>query len=107
MSKQLSKEESQKCSKLIEMLLQEPDSLEFRHAVDWKGLGLEDYPIVIKKPMDLTLIKNKLKKAKYANLNEFLGDIELIWENCKTYNMADSPIYKLAETMQKCTKKHI
>ena len=103
----MTREESTKMTKLVDALMGESDSLEFRQPVDWKGLGLEDYPIVIKKPMDLTTIKNKLKKGKYSAAAEVIQDIELIWENCKTYNMADSPIYKLAINMQKAVKKHM
>lgn len=31
----------------------------------------------------------------------------MIWDNCKTYNMAGSEIYKLAEYMEKLSKRTI
>lgn len=43
----------------------------FRYPVDYKGLGLFDYPILIKKPMDLSTIKKKIKRNKYKNIIDF------------------------------------
>jgi hypothetical protein len=40
----------------------------FREPVDWKGLGLYDYPQIIKKPMDLGTVKKNLKAKKYTNV---------------------------------------
>ena len=31
--------------------------------------------------------------------------MQLIWDNCKTYNISGSDIYKLAEDMEKISKK--
>jgi len=31
--------------------------------------------------------------------------LQLIWDNCKTYNISGSDIYKLAEDMEKISKK--
>lgn len=51
-------------------LINQPDSLDFREPVDWKGkvyiyllaLDLLDYPDLVKKPMDLGTINKKLKE---------------------------------------------
>lgn len=40
--------------------------------------------------MDLSTIKNKLKRQKYTSSEEVFDDIQLIWTNCKSYNMAES-----------------
>ncbi len=34
-----------------------------------------------------------------------MQDIQLIWDNCKTYNQPESGIYRMAEYMEKLTKK--
>jgi hypothetical protein len=39
--------------KLVLGLMSRPESLAFRDPVDWKGLGLDDYPAIVKAPMDL------------------------------------------------------
>jgi hypothetical protein len=66
---------------------------------------LLDYPEIIKKPMDLKTCRKNLTKGKYKKYDEFFKDIQLIWDNCKTYNIQGSDIYKQAENMEKKTKK--
>lgn len=39
------------------------------------ALGLVDYPNIIKKPMDMTSVKNKLNGTGYDTIEEFLDDI--------------------------------
>ena len=71
-------------------------------------LGLLDYPQIVKRPMDFATIKNALLKGgKYVTFDDVFGEIQLIWDNCKTYNMAGSEIYKLAEYMEKLSKRTI
>ena len=67
-----------------------------------------DYPEIVKRPMDFSTIKDELLKGtKYVIFEDVFNDIQLIWDNCKTYNMAGSEIYKLAEYMEKLTKRTI
>ena len=35
--------------------------------------------------MDLSTIGNKLSEDKYRYLEEFLDDLQLVWDNCKAY----------------------
>mgnify|MGYP000268277281 CR=1 FL=1 len=49
-------------------------------------MGLHDYPSYIKYPMDLGTAGEKLRTEKYRFVEEALDDIQLIWDNCKTYN---------------------
>ena len=57
-------------------------------------MGLADYFDIIKNPMDLGTVKKNLKANKYKFVEEFLADIELIWDNCKAYNAEGSVISK-------------
>ena len=72
-----------------------PDSLEFRQPVDWQGLNLLDYPVLIKYPMDLSTVMDKLNEEKYELIEECLDDIQMIWDNCKSYNQKGCVIYLL------------
>lgn len=36
--------------------------------------------------MDFTTIKEKLSQFKYKNLNEFVEDVQLVFQNCILYN---------------------
>jgi hypothetical protein len=38
-------------------------------------LGLEDYPKIVKVPMDLNTVKRKLNTNKYQNCEEVLEDV--------------------------------
>ena len=58
--------------------------------------------------MDFSTIKKALAKGgKYETYDDVFADVQLIWDNCKTYNMAGSEIYKLAEYMEKLAKRSI
>ena len=58
-------------------------------------MGLTDYPFIIKNPMDLGTVNNKLRDDKYRYLEQFLDDVQLVWDNCKTYNTPGTVIYLL------------
>jgi len=73
--------------------------------VEFKALGLIDYPIIIQKPMDLNQIKRNIKRKKYTRIEEFRDDVQLIWDNCKNYNQEESEIYKQAIRMEKYFSK--
>lgn len=66
------------------------DSVDFRNPVDWKAFNLVDYPIIIKKPMDLGTVKKNLNNNIYETVEDCLRDIDLIWQNCRTYNKENS-----------------
>ena len=80
---------------IIDILMRRPDSVDFREPLDWRGLGLRDYPKVIKKPMDLSTVKLNIKG--YRTMNDCADDIQLIWSNCKKYNGEGSEYYSLAD----------
>ncbi|KAF4080682.1 hypothetical protein AMELA_G00174040 [Ameiurus melas] len=44
------------------------------------------YTRVIPKPMWLDLVKTKLGDRKYETLREFVGDVRLIFQNCRIFN---------------------
>ncbi|KRX04473.1 Bromodomain [Pseudocohnilembus persalinus] len=101
----ITKEDHKKLNSVVQTLLDHSDSVEFRQPVDYKGLGLTDYPVLIKYQMDLTTAKKKLQENKYKFTEECVDDIEMVWENCKTYNAEGSWIYKLADKLEKYFKK--
>mmetsp|Transcript_4910 Transcript_4910/g.4805 ORF Transcript_4910/g.4805 Transcript_4910/m.4805 type:complete len:215 (+) Transcript_4910:31-675(+) len=101
-----SREETNRALTLIKFLEEQPESFDFHHPVDFKGLGLDDYPLIIKKPMDLSTIKKNLKNSRYNSFEEFLQDVMLIWDNCRTYNMSDSPIFHQADIMERHMQRY-
>ncbi len=57
--------------------------------------------------MDLSTLRKNLAKGRYKRYEEFFKDIQLIWDNCKTYNIHGSDIYKQAEHLEKISKKFV
>lgn len=47
------KADLQELLKVVCTFLARPESEPFRRPVDWKALGLTDYPAIVKRPMDL------------------------------------------------------
>lgn len=60
-----------------------------------------DYYQEIKNPIAMDLIKRKAKRKKYTSVDQAMKDLELMFENAKSYNMDDSVIYKDAVDLQK------
>ena len=82
----------------MNQLRNNPDAFEFKKPVEYKGnfpynyfltfaaLGLIDYLLVVKTPMDLLTVKTKLIANEYDYIEEVINDLQLIWDNCKLYN---------------------
>ena len=101
----MDQDEVQKALNLVKHLSQQSESIHFLHPVDYKTLGLHDYPHIIKTPMDLSTVKSKIKQTLYISFDDFLGDMILIWDNCRTYNLAESFIVQQAEILEKSMLK--
>lgn len=91
--------------KILSELWEYEESIPFREPVDHKSLGLVDYPLIIKTPMDLSTIKKKLKANKYRKNQDFLEDLQLIWDNCQRYNQENSQIFRAALKMEKVSRR--
>ena len=87
------------CKKILQQLKKSANAVFFLEPVDWKGLGLRDYPQVIKNPMDLGTIGTKLSSNQYSSFTDFESDFNLVVSNCKTYNAEGSEVYKMAEQL--------
>lgn len=89
----IEKEDQKKIKIILQSLLDHSDSNDFREPVDWKGMGLTDYPQVVKNPMDLKTVNRKFNQGKYLTIESICDDLQLIWDNCKIYNPPNSWIY--------------
>lgn len=104
--KGLSREETNKALNLVKYLEKKPEAAEFLKPVDYKGMGLDDYPLIIKHPMDLSTVRKKLKSSKYNSFEEVVVDLNLVWDNCRTYNQIGSFIVQQADAMESHMKKY-
>jgi len=62
---------------------------------------MPEYHAEIKNPMAMDILKRKLKRKKYNSVDQFMIDVELMFENAKQYNEDDSQVYKDAVHLQK------
>uniref|UniRef100_A0A0G4GR25 Bromo domain-containing protein n=1 Tax=Chromera velia CCMP2878 TaxID=1169474 RepID=A0A0G4GR25_9ALVE len=103
-----------RCEAVLAALQKKAFAEPFLQPVDWKGLGIPDYPQVVKEPMDLSTVQAKLHGKKmvggrrhnqYQHVDEFWADLELIWSNCVLYNQQASPVHQDAIKMRGLTRQ--
>jgi len=58
-----------------------------------------DYYEIIKEPMDLGKMHKKLKRLDYFSKQEFIDDLDLMFDNCKRYNTDPKSIYRVHAKM--------
>ena len=63
-----------------------PDAPPFPIPVDPVALQIPDYFDVVKEPMDLSTIKEKLNNGDYKDPWEFVDDVWLMFNNAWLYN---------------------
>ena len=88
------------CSRMLTILLQNPDCWIFKDPVDTVTTGAADYYTVIKQPMDFSTMRDKLKKHQYRKIEEFIQDMRLVFNNCIFYNGNESKIAEMCRNVQ-------
>ncbi|KAI9921708.1 hypothetical protein PsorP6_002042 [Peronosclerospora sorghi] len=97
-----------KCLKIVQCLKSYPSSKQFLSPVE----NVPMYTKVVKQPMDLSKIENKLKKGAYIvdsktvaegvkelDTIHFANDVRLMWSNCKLFNDDGSGITRDADIL--------
>ncbi|KAH8995684.1 hypothetical protein EDB92DRAFT_1845494 [Lactarius akahatsu] len=92
-------------NRLLSEMQNHASSWPFREPV--KLSDAADYYDVIEQPMDLKTMGEKLEGDKYANLEEFADDAQLIFDNCRFYNVEDSVWCKHANRLEKAFKESL
>ncbi|XP_051157508.1 E3 ubiquitin-protein ligase TRIM33-like isoform X2 [Leptopilina boulardi] len=90
---------------VLELYCQYEQSLPFREVVSPEIL---EYHKIIKKPMALDIIRNKLKTDNpehYTDLRHVMADIRLMFKNAFTYNPVESQIYQEARNLEEFFEK--
>uniref|UniRef100_A0A3Q3XI85 Protein polybromo-1 n=1 Tax=Mola mola TaxID=94237 RepID=A0A3Q3XI85_MOLML len=60
-----------------------------------------DYYAIIKEPIDLKIITQKIQLGHYVSVSAMTKDIDLLVKNAKTYNEPGSQVFKDANTIKK------
>ena len=104
---EITEEETKKLIKIFDTIEKDKQSYEFLQPVDYVALKILDYPTIITHPMDLGTVKQNLLNGEYKIFRDFMADINLIWNNCRTYNLPGSDIVKMANHCDKKMKSLI
>lgn len=91
--------EIRQCSNVLMTLMNHQNGWVFSQPVDPVKLNIPDYFSIIKKPMDLGTIKNKLKRKLYSSTHEFAADVRLTFSNAMSYNPPDNPVHGMAKNL--------
>ena len=89
------------CELLLKRLMSHQYAWVFKTPVDVVKLNLPDYFTIIKRPMDLGTVKNKLASGEYAGPLEFADDVKLTFSNAMDYNPSGNDVHLMADTLNK------
>ncbi|KAH9248317.1 hypothetical protein BASA81_013977 [Batrachochytrium salamandrivorans] len=93
----------QELQQALKMLL---GKIQTAHECSWPFLEpvpvdlVIDYLQIIRTPMDLGLIQHKVTLGQYLTANSMRSDLQLVIDNCMTYNHPDTNYYKAALLLQ-------
>lgn len=91
------------CRILLAELERHQDAWPFLTPVNLKSVP--GYKKVIKKPMDFSTIREKLVSSQYQNLETFIIDVNLVFDNCEKFNEDNSDIGRAGHNMRKFFEK--
>ncbi|XP_060923727.1 bromodomain adjacent to zinc finger domain protein 2B isoform X4 [Limanda limanda] len=91
------------CRVLLAEVERHQDAWPFLTPVNMKSVP--GYKKVIKKPMDFATIREKLVSSQYQNLETFIIDVNLVFDNCEKYNEDNSDIGRAGHNMRKFFEK--
>lgn len=96
-----------KCMAMLSGISKRNIASVFLEPVRWKELNLPDYPKIVRNPMDLGTIQERLSSHKYVFLEEFANDIRLVWKNAMLFNAHDSIYFKNAKQLCEAAEKKL
>ncbi|PRP87395.1 chromodomain helicase hrp1 [Planoprotostelium fungivorum] len=79
---------------ILREIMQQEGAEIFNEPLDAEELGLHDYYDIIKQPMDLGTITDKIAKNAYQTPNEVLEDVNLVWRNAYKTSPKNSENYR-------------
>lgn len=75
-------------------------ALYFLNPVDPVALNIPDYHKLIKKPMDLGTVGEKLRGGEYENAKEFEADVRLVFANCYKFNPPEHLVHQSGKSLE-------
>ena len=74
-----------KCDTMMKGIMKRTQAVHFSKPVDWKKMGLHEYPRIVKQPMDLGTVQERLARHHYTRLEELALDCRLVWVSERTH----------------------
>lgn len=96
-----------KCDGLMKNVMKRNQAVHFAKPVDWKKMGLLEYPRLIKQPMDLQTVGERLHRGYYTRLEDWANEMRLVWKNAYIFNAPDSMYFKAAKTLSDMFEKKL
>ncbi|KNA25272.1 hypothetical protein SOVF_008060 [Spinacia oleracea] len=87
------------CQNILAKLMNHKLSNIFLAPVNPAAWNIDDYFDIIKKPMDLGTIKQKLQQLKYIVVEEFEADVRLTFSNAMLYNPPCHCVHECAKAL--------
>ncbi|AQK58575.1 Transcription factor GTE12 [Zea mays] len=87
------------CGNIVRKLIDHKGGWLFKDPVDPDLYKIPDYFDVIRNPMDLGTVKNKLTKKKYVSIEEFAADVRLTFSNAMKYNPPGNDVHAFAREL--------
>ncbi|KAI3961270.1 hypothetical protein MKX01_006984 [Papaver californicum] len=88
-----------RCSTFLKNLMKHKHGYIFNEPVDPIKLMLHDYNSIIRNPMDLGTVNEKLGKGLYKTPLEFASDVRLTFNNALKYNPIGHEVHVLAKIL--------
>ncbi|KAK8737071.1 hypothetical protein OTU49_004786, partial [Cherax quadricarinatus] len=96
--KTLSSKDYTELKKVTKSLIQHKNAWPFLEPVD--PSEVPDYYKVVKEPMDLKTVESRVEERSYRRLAQFIGDVMLVFDNCRLYNPPNSSFCSCAATLE-------
>ena len=113
----------QECRRIVDSLRRMPKAAPFLEPVDPVALNVPTYPQIVKNPMDISTLSDKLENGNYSRIpsgqtvgktpisrmlnGPFRKDVELIFDNATLFNPPDDWIHQAALQLKKNVLKKI
>ncbi|KAI8096760.1 uncharacterized protein BX664DRAFT_65711 [Halteromyces radiatus] len=91
---------TEKCRHILSLLWNQPESLAFHYPIDVVALNIPSYLDIIKRPMDLSTVRENLDKGNIKTIWDFERDVRQIFWNCFRFNDSMSVISQQAQSLQ-------
>ena len=86
-----------RCVDVVQNFMKQPEATSFLHCIDSNSPDYPNYSLVIKQPMDLTSVHERLLSKSFTSPRQVWDACNLIWSNFRLYNGQSSKLNRLCD----------